>query len=331
MTEFKKNDSKTPVLDIQNLQTYYFTRRGPVKAVDNVSFNVMRGQALGLAGESGCGKTTVALSILRILPRGGRIVGGKILFREHDVATLKEREMRKIRWKGISIVFQGAMNALNPLFKVQDQISEAILTHESGVRKREANERVSKLLETVGIQPERGKDYPHEFSGGMRQRTLIAMSLACNPDLLIADEPGTALDVIVQAQVLKLMGELKAKLNLAMIMITHDLSIIAETCEKAAIMYAGKIVEQGDIAEIFKEPLHPYTQGLMSAFPSIKASKRRMTSIPGNPPDLLEPPSGCRFHPRCPYVMGICKEKEPASTKVEGEEHFVACHLGQKA
>ena len=331
MTKDKKNDSNTPVLDIQNLKTYYFTRRGPVKAVDNVSFNVMRGQALGLAGESGCGKTTVALSILRILPRGGRIVGGKILFREHDVATLKEREMRKIRWKGISIVFQGAMNALNPLFKVQDQISVAILTHESGVRKREANERVSKLLETVGIQPERGKDYPHEFSGGMRQRTLIAMSLACNPDLLIADEPGTALDVIVQAQVLKLMGELKAKLNLAMIMITHDLSIIAETCEKAAIMYAGKIVEQGDIAEIFKEPLHPYTQGLMSAFPSIKASKRRMTSIPGSPPDLLEPPSGCRFHPRCPYVMGICKEKEPVSTKVEGEEHFVACHLGQKA
>jgi peptide/nickel transport system ATP-binding protein len=331
MTEFKKNDSKTPVLDIQNLQTYYFTRRGPVKAVDNISFNVMRGQALGLAGESGCGKTTVALSILRILPRGGRIVGGKILFREHDVAAIKEGEMRKIRWKGISIVFQGAMNALNPLFKVQDQISEAILTHESGVSRREAHERVSKLLETVGIQPSRGKDYPHEFSGGMRQRTLIAMSLACNPDLLIADEPGTALDVIVQAQVLKLMGELKAKLNLAMIMITHDLSIIAETCEKAAIMYAGKIVEQGDITAIFKEPLHPYTQGLMNAFPSIKASKRRMTSIPGSPPDLLEPPSGCRFHPRCPYVMGICKEKEPSSTKVEEEEHYVACYLVQKA
>lgn len=331
MTKSKKGDSETPVLDIQNLQTYYFTRRGPVKAVDNISFNVMRGQALGLAGESGCGKTTVALSILRILPRGGRIVGGKILFREHDVTTLKEKEMRKIRWKGISIVFQGAMNALNPLFKVQDQISEAILTHESGVHKREAHERVSKLLETVGIQPSRGKDYPHEFSGGMRQRALIAMSLACNPDLLIADEPGTALDVIVQAQVLKLMDELKTKLNLAMIMITHDLSIIAETCEKAAIMYAGKIVEQGDITAIFKEPLHPYTKGLMSAFPSIKASKRRMTSIPGSPPDLLEPPSGCRFNPRCPYVKGICKEKEPASTKVEGEEHYVACHLVQKA
>lgn len=331
MTKIEKNNSITPVLDVQNLKTYYFTRRGQVKAVDNVSFNVTRGQALGLAGESGCGKTTVALSIVRILPRGGRIVEGKILFRGDDIATLKEKEMRKVRWKGISIVFQGAMNALNPLFKVEDQIVEAITTHEPGVNKKEAHKRVSKLLETVGIQPSRAKDYPHEFSGGMRQRALIAMSLACNPDLIIADEPGTALDVIVQSQVLKLMGELKTKLNLAMIMITHDLSIIAETCEKAAIMYAGKIVEQGDIATIFKEPLHPYTQGLMSAFPSIKASKRRMTSIPGSPPNLLEPPSGCRFHPRCPHVMGICKEKEPASIKVAGEEHYVACHLVQKA
>jgi len=319
------------LLEVQDLKTYYYTLRGPVKAVDAISFQVEKGEALGLAGESGCGKTTVALSILKILPTGGKIVGGKILFKENDLADLKEKQMRQVRWKGISIVFQGAMNALNPLFKVGDQIVEAILTHEPGVRKKEASMRTNKMLELVGIQPSRGKNYPHEFSGGMRQRALIAMALACNPELLIADEPGTALDVIVQAQVLKLMGELKRKLNLSMILITHDLSIIAELCEKAAIMYAGKIVEQGDIVSIFKEPLHPYTQGLLSAFPSIKEAKRRMTSIPGSPPDLLEPPSGCRFHPRCPHAMEVCKEEEPITMVVSKEGHYVACHLFGKA
>ncbi|NIW52251.1 MAG: ATP-binding cassette domain-containing protein, partial [Candidatus Korarchaeota archaeon] len=238
------------LLEVENLKTFYYTLRGPVKAVDDVSFQVKKGEALGLAGESGCGKTTVALSILRILPPGGKIVGGKILFRGEDLVNLKDKQMRKVRWKGVSIVFQGAMNAMNPLFKVGDQIVEAIRTHEPKVKKRKAWERTEKLFETVGLEPSRAKNYPHEFSGGMRQRGLIAMALACNPDLLIADEPGTALDVIVQAQVLKLMSELKDKLNLGMIMITHDLSIITETCEKAAIMYAGKIVEQGDIVTI---------------------------------------------------------------------------------
>jgi len=322
--------TKPQLLNIQNLKTYYSTLRGPVKAVDSISFQINKGEALGLAGESGCGKTTVALSILRILPTSGKIVEGEILFKGNDLAKLKENQMQKVRWKEIAIVFQGAMNALNPLFRVRDQIVEAIRTHEEGVKKKEAYERANKMLELVGIQPARGKDYPHEFSGGMRQRGLIAMALSCNPDLLIADEPGTALDVIVQAQVLKLMSELKAKLNLSMMLITHDLSIIAELCEKTAIMYAGKIVEQGDVTAIFKEPLHPYTQGLMSAFPSITASKRRMTSIPGSPPDLLYPPKGCRFNPRCPHAMDICKEEEPASIKVRGEEHFVACHLVEK-
>jgi len=326
-----KNDSNMTVLDVQNLKTYYYTLRGPVKAVDDVSFQVKKGEALGLAGESGCGKTTVALSVLKILPSGGKIIGGKILLREDDLVKLKENKMRQVRWKKISMVFQGAMNALNPLFKVEDQIVEAILTNERGVRKKEAYERANKMLELVGIQPSRGKDYPHEFSGGMRQRALIAMALACNPELLIADEPGTALDVIVQAQVLKLMSELKARLNLSMILITHDLSIIAELCEKTAIMYAGKIVEQGDIISIFKEPLHPYTQGLLSAFPSIKEAKRRMTSIPGVPPDLLEPPSGCRFHPRCPKAMQICKEREPITVKMGRQTHYVACYLFGKA
>lgn len=317
------------MLDVQDLTTHYLTIRGPVRAVDEVSFQVNRGEMIGLAGESGCGKTTVALSILQILPSGGKILGGKILFKGDDLVKLKEAEMRKIRWKGISIVFQGAMNALNPVYKVGDQIVEAISVHEPEVNKDEARKRIRQLLETVGIDPSRADNYPHEFSGGMRQRALIAMALACNPDLLIADEPGTALDVIVQAQVIRLMKELKDRLNLAMILITHDLSIITETCEKIAIMYAGKIVEQGDIRTIYQEPLHPYTKGLIGAFPSIKAAKKRMTSIPGFPPDLLNPPPGCRFHPRCPYVMDVCKREEPRLVKAG--KRYVACHLVKAA
>lgn len=322
------SDRSPVILDVRQLKTHYYTQRGPVKAVDGISFKVGKGEALGLAGESGCGKTTAALTLMRILPSNGKIVSGEILLGEEDLAKLKEKQMREIRWKRMSIVFQGAMNALNPLFRVGDQIAEAILINERGVARKEANERAGKMLELVGIQPSRGKNYPHEFSGGMRQRALIAMALACNPELLIADEPGTALDVIVQAQVLKLMSELKSKLNLSMLLITHDLSIIAELCEKTAIMYAGKIVEQGDVVSIFKEPLHPYTQGLSRAFPSLKEARRRMMSIHGTPPDLLVPPSGCRFHPRCPKVMPICKEKEPETLKAgKGRTQFVACHL----
>jgi len=317
------------LLDVQNLTTHYTTLSGPVQAVDNVTFQVNKGEALGLAGESGCGKTTIALSVLKILPSGGRILGGKILFKEKDLVKIPEDQMRKdVRWKGISIVFQGAMNALNPVYTVRDQIVEAILLHESNVSKKDAEERVGKLLEMVGLEPSRAKNYPHEFSGGMRQRALIAMALACNPELLIADEPGTALDVIVQAQVLKLLRELKDKLNLAMILITHDLSIIAETCEKVAIMYAGKMAEYGDVLAIFQNPLHPYTQGLIGAFPSIRATtKARMISIPGSPPDLLDPPKGCRFNPRCQYAMDICRKQEPLLIRESKSNRYVACHL----
>ncbi len=282
---------------------------------------------MGLAGESGCGKSTVALSLLKILPPGGVIRQGKIVFSGQDLVPLSEKEMRKIRWKGISIVFQGAMNAMNPVYKVGDQIAEAIRTHDSKISNTEVRERVAKLLETVGIEPSRADNYPHEFSGGMRQRALIAMALASDPSVVIADEPGTALDVIVQAQILRLMRDLKDKLGLSMILISHDLSIIAETCEKVAIMYAGRIVEYGDAISIFKDPKHPYTQGLIKAFPSIKGERVRLTSIPGNPPDLLDPPKGCRFNPRCPYVMDICKRVEPKLEEHEEKEHLVSCHL----
>jgi len=315
------------LLEVQNLTTYYTTLRGPVHAVEDVSFNLDEGKALGLAGESGCGKTTVALSILRILPFNGKILRGKIIFQGQDIVKLSESELRKnIRWKGISLIFQGAMNALNPLYKIEDQIIEAIRLHEPKISKKNARERVKQLFELVGLDPSRSKNYPHEFSGGMRQRAMIAMALACNPKILIADEPGTALDVIVQAQVLKLMTELQRKLNLAIIMISHDLSIISETCNDLAIMYAGKIVELGDVYSMFKKPLHPYTQGLIDAFPNIKEERRKMYSIPGYPPNLLKPPPGCRFHPRCKYAMDICTQKEPPYSEIS-KGHYVACHL----
>jgi len=298
-----------------------------VRAAENVSFDIGPGEALGVVGESGCGKTTVALSILKILPQGGRIRSGKILFEGRDLVPLNDREMRKVRWKGISIVFQGAMNALNPVFKVGDQIIEAIRLHEPDVSRSDARTRAEALFELVGVESSRLENYPHEFSGGMRQRSLIAMALACNPKVLVADEPGTALDVIVQAQVLRLMSDLKEKLGLSMMLISHDLSIVAEVCEKVAIMYAGHVVEYGKIDAVFKEPLHPYTQGLLGAFPSIKGERKKMLSIPGQPPDLLSPPPGCPFTPRCPFAMDICKTEFPDLKKMGSGDHYVSCYL----
>jgi len=316
------------LLDINDLRTYYITERGPVKAVDGVDFQVEKGEAMGLAGESGCGKTTVALSILKLLPTNGEIKGGKIMFRGTNLVDLADDKIREdVRWKGISLIFQGSMNALNPVYKVKDQIVEVIRLHEPKVGKEEAGERVQKLFEMVGLEAKRIENYPHEFSGGMKQRAMIAMALACNPDLLIADEPATALDVIVQAQVLKLIRSLNERLGLSMILITHDLSIIAETCKKIVIMYAGKNVEYGDSVTLFEEPLHPYAKGLIEAFPNIHSPTTSMISLGGFPPDLLSPPSGCRFHPRCKYSMQICKEKEPQLVDVGSKFHKVACYL----
>lgn len=317
-----------PLLEVVDLKTYYKTLSGYVKAVDGVSFEVEKGQATGLVGESGCGKTTTALAVMRILPQGGKIVSGTILFKGTDIIGLDDETLREdIRWKEISLVFQGAMNALNPVYKISDQICEAIVTHEKNVSKQEALERARKLLELVGVDPSRLDNYPHEFSGGMRQRAMIAMALASNPSLLIADEPATALDVIVAAQVLKLMKELKERLGLGMILITHDLSIVAEICERVAVMYGGKIMEYADVVQLFKHPLHPYTQGLVGAFPDIRAKNRmRMVSIPGSPPDLLKPPLGCVFHPRCEYVKDICRREVPKVAELD-KKHFVACFM----
>jgi len=314
------------LLDIQNLRTYFDTKGGKVKAVDNVNLKIEKGDALGLAGESGCGKTTTALTIIRLLPSNAEVLSGKVLLNNVDLLTMDEEKFRKeIRMKQMSMVFQGAMNSLNPVFRVGDQIRQGILTHEN-IRKEAAWERVRELFSLVGIDPDRAREYPHEFSGGMKQRVIIAMALSCNPDLIIADEPVTALDVIIQAQILELIRRLREKLGLSMIMITHDLSVIADTCNKTAIMYAGKIVERSDSLTIFKHPEHPYTQGLIANFPSVSGDKKSFEPIFGSPPNLISPPTGCRFHPRCPYVEDICRKEDPKIVELK-RGHFVACHL----
>ena len=278
---------------------------------------------MGLAGESACGKSTLAYSILRLLPANGEIQSGEIFFNGKDLVKMNDDELREIRWKEIAMIFQGAMNALNPTMTVDEQIMEAILAHEDTTTE-EAEGRTLKLFDQVEISERFLKSYPHELSGGMKQRIMIAMALACKPRLLISDEATTALDVIVQKHILDLMKRVQEEMNLSMLFITHDLSVIAQTCDRCAIMYAGKIVEIADIESIFLEYLHPYTKALINAFPDIRSGKK-IIGISGSPPNLINPPLGCRFHPRCPLTQDICKRVEPVLEMKH--EHSVACHM----
>ena len=322
----KQADPSAPLLVVEDLRTHFKLGSGWVKAVDGVSFRLNDGEALGIAGESGCGKTTTALSLVRLLPSNARIrKGSSIKLYGIDLVPKTEDQLRRYRWREVSIVFQGAMSALNPVRRVGDQISEPIEIR-LGESKERSRRRASELLELVGIPRKRAEAYPHELSGGMRQRAMIAMALACDPAIVIGDEPTTALDVMVQAQILQLLERLRQELGLSLILITHDLSVIAETCDRTLVMYAGKVAEEGPVRRIFTAPRHPYTQKLLGAFPSIHADRRGLDTIAGQPPDLRDPPSGCRFHPRCPFVMDVCKEVVPPEVLFPDGVR-VACHL----
>ena len=321
----KQADPDAPLLVVENLRTYFTLSSGIVKAVDGVSFELHDGEALGIAGESGCGKTTTALSLLRLLPPNARVVEGSVKLFGIDLAQKSENALRRYRWREISVIFQGAMNALNPVQRVGDQVAEPIVER-LGLPKAEAKRRARELLEMVGIARDRAADYPHQLSGGMRQRAMIAMALACDPAIVIGDEPTTALDVMVQAQILELLERLREELGLSLILITHDLSVIAETCDRVMVMYAGRVAEEGPVRTIFSGPRHPYTQMLLAAIPNLDSDKRLLATIPGSPPDLRTPPPGCRFHPRCPMAMEVCREVVPPEVRY-ADGVRVACHL----
>jgi peptide/nickel transport system ATP-binding protein len=326
MAGISKNGVEDYLLEVSDLKVYYFTSRGVVKAVDNVGFSIRRGEILALAGESGCGKSTLGYALMRLVPPPGRIVSGSIKFNGVDVLGLSEEEFRKkIRWRGISMIFQGAMNSLNPVMKIGDQIAEIFRIH-LDLPKQEGIKRARELLKMVGLDPEKVNAYPHELSGGMKQRVVIAMALALNPPLIIADEPTTALDVVVQAQILNLLKSLQREKGISMIVISHDLSLLAEIADSIAVMYAGKIVEYGSSDIVYKNPQHPYTLGLIDSIPRLSGEKTELKGIPGEPPDLINPPPGCRFHPRCPFVMDICRKEEPPIVELK-HGHRVACWL----
>ncbi len=314
------------ILDVRNLSVDYLTDEGSaLHAVEGVSFSLEQGSSLGLVGESGCGKTTAMLGVLRLLPAEGRIISGEVRCEEVDLLQLSEREMRQYRWTRMAIVFQGAMNALNPVRRVGDQIAEAIMLHGAGTDKKAAGKRVGELLEMVGMTAEMARQYPHQCSGGMRQRAMIAMALACSPDILIADEPTTALDVMIQAQILDLLQHLQKELELAIILVTHDLGVVAEICDDVLVMYGGKTAEYASVDVIYNDPLHPYTQRLMQAFPDIDNPTSSLVSIPGYPPPLDALPAGCRFEPRCHCKSDICAVESPPLMAVR-PGHYVACH-----
>jgi oligopeptide/dipeptide ABC transporter ATP-binding protein len=314
-----------PLLEVEDLAVRFQLRGGSVKAVDGVSFRLDDGEALGIAGESGCGKTTTALSLVGLLPANGRIRRGSVKLYGIDLVPKTEKQLARYRWREISIVFQGAMNALNPVQRVGDQIAEPIEVR-LGKSRDASRRRAGELLDLVGIPRKRATAYPHELSGGMRQRAMIAMALACDPAIVIGDEPTTALDVMVQAQILQLLERLRRELGLSLMLITHDLSVIAETCDRVMVMYAGQVAEEGPVSRVFTAPRHPYTQKLLSSFPNIHADRRTLDVIPGQPPDLRNPPGGCRFAARCASAMDVCREVVPPEVRF-GDGVRVACHL----
>jgi oligopeptide transport system ATP-binding protein len=318
-----------PILEVQNLQTYFLTDNGIVKAVDDISFTLHQGETLGIVGESGCGKSVTNLSVMRLIPSPpGRIVGGKVLFKGTDVLALPERDLRTIRGNEISMIFQDPMTSLNPFLRISTQMIETIRIHQK-VSRKAALDKAIEMLKLVGIPAaqERIFEYPHQFSGGMRQRVMIAMALSCEAEILIADEPTTALDVTIQAQILELIKELATKLNTSVIIITHDLGVVAGMCDTVCVMYAGKIVEKARTEDLYKNPAHPYTYGLIQSVPRLdKAKDGRLFSIEGQPPNVIDLPPCCPFHPRCPKVMDICRVQYPPTTDL-GNQHEVSCWL----
>ena len=312
-------------LEVEGLSVSYLTPEGEVKALEEVSLSLDEGESVGLVGESGCGKSTLAYTVMRLLPSNGVVKAGAVKLGAVNILNLDEEEFRsRIRWKKVAYIPQGSFNALNPVLKISDQLVETILTHER-VDAREAYLKAKNLLSLVGIPEAMADAYPHQLSGGMKQRTVMAMALTCHPRLLIADEPTTALDVIVQAQVMNLLKSMSRNLKLSLILITHDIALAASTCEKIAVMYAGNVVETQPTEDFVENPLHPYSRLLMDTVPHIHGPKRRLTTIPGDPPDMRNPPPGCRFHPRCPWADSTCREAKPP-LKTAGKRGPVACH-----
>ena len=328
-----KNPKKINVpvlLDVQNLSVNYVSDGVVAKAVHNVSFQLHEGELIGLVGESGCGKTTMMMALTRLLPAAGEISSGHVYYGGRDLAALTEQEMAEVRWSGISVIFQGAMNALNPVRTVGDQIREAIIKHIPNYPSGTLDDRVIELLDLVGISAENKDHYPHQYSGGMRQRAMIAMALSCNPQVVIADEPTTALDVMIQAQILELLDSLRKRLGLAIIFVTHDLGVVAEMCDSVLVMYGGVTAEYASVDTIYNKPLHPYTQELLKAFPDLTKPEKRLTSIPGYPPKLDALPAGCRFAPRCPLAFERCTVELPKLYELD-DGHIVSCHLVESA
>ena len=318
----------TALLEVRDLSINYVNEgKPPARAVENVSFQLNEGELLGLVGESGCGKTTLMLALLKLLPSAGQVVNGNVFFKGKDLTSLTEEEINVLRWSGISIIFQGAMNALNPVRTVGDQIAEAIIRQNPDYTRERVSARVTELLDLVGITASQKDSFPHQYSGGMRQRAMIAMALACNPQIVIADEPTTALDVMIQAQILELLDDLRKRLGLAVIFVTHDLGIVAELCDKVLVMYGGVTAEYADVDVIYNEPRHPYTQELLKAFPDLTKPKKKLSSIPGYPPRLDDLPVGCRFAPRCPAVFERCHKEQPPVHSIGKNGHLASCHL----